>query len=109
MLTERAERLNIVRYGVVSKIPSDDLPQPLPLLGKMVVHAQSQLFLDFLELGLHAIPPGLPLNLEFALARFAADKREAQEVDSVRFSEPFASTISRCKVELTRFCGHLLS
>jgi hypothetical protein len=43
------------------------------------VHPPSQLFLKFLELGAHAVWPGLPLELEMALPELAADEREAQK------------------------------
>jgi hypothetical protein len=37
-----------------------------------------QFLFDGLQLCPHAVPPGLPFDLEFSLASFAADKGEAQ-------------------------------
>src|SRR4029077_1919941 len=36
----------------------------------------------------HAVPSGLPLDLEFARAGFAANEGEAQEVEGLRLAEP---------------------
>ncbi len=47
---------------------SADVPQPFPLHGNRLVHAPPRLLFDHLELRPHAVPPGLPLDLEFALA-----------------------------------------
>ena len=52
------------------------------------MHAPSQFLFDGLQLCLHAIPPGLPFDLEFASTSFAADKGEAQEGEGLRFAEP---------------------
>ena len=52
------------------------------------MNAPSQFLFDGLQLCLHAIPPGLPLDLEFAPTSFAADKGEAQEGEGLRFAEP---------------------
>ena len=47
-----------------------------------------QCFLDFLEFRAHAIASGFPPEEEPAPARFPADEREAQEIESLRFAEP---------------------
>ena len=52
------------------------------------MNAPSQFLFDGLQLCLHAIPPGLPFDLEFAPTSFAADKGEAQEGEGLRFAEP---------------------
>jgi hypothetical protein len=41
-----------------------DLLQPVALIWDSLVHSPPQLRLDFLELRLHAVAPGLPLKLE---------------------------------------------
>ena len=74
MLAECAERLDIVRHSMIGKIASDNLPQPFPLFGDVVVHTPPQLFFDFLELYPHAIPPGLPSDEEFPFARATTDE-----------------------------------
>jgi len=60
---------------VVVEVAGDDLLQPSSLLGNRLMHAPSQFLFDGLQLCLHAIPPGLPFDLEFAPTSFAADKR----------------------------------
>src|SRR6476620_8754146 len=52
------------------------------------MHSPSQLVLYRSERRAHAVPPALPLELEVALAGLAADEREAQEVEGLRFAEP---------------------
>jgi hypothetical protein len=52
------------------------------------MHAPSQFLFYDLQLCPHAVPPGLPFDLEFAPASFAADKGEAQEGEGLRFTEP---------------------
>jgi hypothetical protein len=52
------------------------------------MHAPPHLRFDHLELCPHAISPGFPLDLEFALASLAADEGEAQEVEGLRLAEP---------------------
>jgi hypothetical protein len=73
---------------VVVEVAGDDLLQPSSLLGNRQMHAPSQFLFDGSQLCLHAIPPGLPFDLEFAPTSFAADKGEAQEGDGLRFAEP---------------------
>ena len=43
----------------------------------------------------HAIPSGLPFDLEFAPTSFAADKGEAQEGEGLRFAEPAPLAVFR--------------
>jgi hypothetical protein len=73
---------------VVVEVAGDDLLQPSSLLGNRLMHAPSQFLLDSLQLCLHAVPPGLPSDLEFAPTSFAADKGEAQEGEGLWFAEP---------------------
>jgi hypothetical protein len=73
---------------VVVEVAGDDLLQPSSLLGNRLMNAPSQFLFNGLQLCLHAIPPGLPLDLEFAPTSFAADKGEAQEGEGLRFAEP---------------------
>ena len=46
------------------------------------------LLFDHPQLRPHAVRPGLPFDLEFALASLAADEGEAQEVEGFRLAEP---------------------
>ena len=77
----------VCRHRVVGEEAGDDLLQPGPLLGNGLVPAASQLLLDFLELGLHAVASGLPAQLELTPGVASGDKGEAQEVEGLRFAE----------------------
>ena len=66
-------------------------------LGNRLMNAPSQFLFDGLQLCLHAIPPGLPFDLEFAPTSFAADKGEAQEGEGLRFAEPAPLRFSTAK------------
>jgi hypothetical protein len=48
---------------------------PLPLLGDRLVHASPHLLFDHLELRPHAVPPGLPFDLELASLWCAEQQR----------------------------------
>src|ERR1700752_244632 len=76
------------RDRMVVEVASDDIPQPLPLCGDRLVHAPPHLAFDHPQLHPHAVPPGLPFDLEFTRAGFTADEGEAQEVEGLRFAEP---------------------
>ena len=88
MVPERVQSTSVGRHGVVVEVAADDMPQPFPLYGDRLVHAPPHLLFDHPELCPHAVPPGLPFELEFALAGFAADEGEAQEVEGLRLAEP---------------------
>src|SRR5262249_36624053 len=83
VMPERRERPAICGYRIVSEMACNDLPQPVALIWDSLVHSQPQLRLDFLELCLHAVAPGLPLKLEVSPARFTADEGEAQKREGV--------------------------
>jgi|SRR5580693_6635382 hypothetical protein len=85
------------RSGMVVEIAEDDLSQPFSLLGNWLVHAPSHRLLDHLELHPQAVAPGLPLELEVATARCAADEGEAQEVEGLRLAEPTLLAVFRRK------------
>src|SRR6516162_3617880 len=73
----------------------NDLPQPVTLSWDRLVHSPPQLRLDFLELRLHAVAPGLPLKLEGSPARFTADEGEAQKREGVRSTDTAFLAIDR--------------
>jgi hypothetical protein len=60
-----------------------------------MVHLASQLRLDVLELGSHAVAPGLPLKLEAPLAGSTADVDKAQEHKGLRLAKAARSAIGR--------------
>src|SRR2546430_123650 len=74
-------------WGVV-EVPATALPKPWPVLGGWLMHAPPHLRFDHLELCLHAVPPGFPFDLEFALPSLAANEGEAKEVEGLRLAEP---------------------
>ena len=80
---------------MVSKMACNDLPQPVTLSWDRLVHSQPELRLDFLELRLHAVAPGLPLKLEGSPARFTADEGEAQKREGVRSTDTAFLAIDR--------------
>src|SRR6266516_1135056 len=88
MVPEHVQCPRIGGHCVMVEVAADDVPQPLSLFGNWLMHAPPHLLFDHLELRLHAVSPGLPLDLEFALASLAADEGEAQEVEGLRLAEP---------------------
>src|SRR5271165_7269771 len=88
VVAEGRECTTIGRHGVVVEEAAHDLPQPLPLLGDRPMHAPPQLLLHLQQLRPHAVPPGLPFELEVAPAAFAADEGKAQEVEGLRLAQP---------------------
>src|ERR1700747_2547703 len=66
VMPEHLQCTTVGRHCVVIEVAADDSPQPLPLRGDRLVHAPSHLLLHFLELRPHAVPSGLPFDLEFS-------------------------------------------
>src|SRR6516225_4119504 len=97
MVPEHVQCARVGRHCVVVEVAADDPSQPPPLLGDRLVHAPSQRLLDLPQLRLHAVPSGLPLELEFARAGLAADEGEAQEVEGLRLAEPAPPSAFRRK------------
>src|SRR6516165_4780277 len=95
VMPERRERPTICGYRIVSEVACNDLPQPVTLIWDSLVHSPPQLRLDFLELRLHAVAPGLPLKLEESPARFTADEGEAQKREGVRSTDTAVLAIDR--------------
>src|SRR6516162_2842441 len=88
MVPEHVQCTGIGWHCVVVEVAVDDVPQPFPLLGDRLVHAPPHLLFDHRELRSHAVPPGLPFDLEFSRAGLPADEGEAHEVEGLRFAEP---------------------
>src|SRR5947209_4447585 len=86
MVPERVQCTRIGRHGMIVEVAAHDPLQPFPLIGDRLVHVLPHLLFDHLELRPHALRPGLPLDLEFALPGLAADEGEAQEVEALRFA-----------------------
>ncbi len=73
---------------MIVEVATDDIVQPLALIGNWLVHAPPHFRLNHLEFCSHAVRSGSPFNLELARASFPADEGEAQEVEGFRFAEP---------------------
>src|SRR5215472_1963716 len=95
VMPELRERPSICGYRIVSEMACNDLLQPVALIWDSLVHSQAQLRLDFLELRLQTVAPGLPLKLEESPARFTADEGEAQKREGVRSTETALLAIDR--------------
>src|SRR5438309_788434 len=78
---------------MVVEVSGDDLLQPSSLFRDWLMHPPTQLLFDRLQLRPHTVGSGLPLDLELAPPRLAADEDEAQEAEGLRFakSAPFAA------------------
>src|ERR671933_2229571 len=87
MVAEGHKRPTVRRHRMVSEIADNHLLQPPPLRGDGLMQAPAQRLLHGLELRPHAVTTALPLKLESAAARPAADEREAQEAEGLRFAK----------------------
>jgi hypothetical protein len=59
---EGHERVPARWHCMVREVASNDLPQPLALLGNWLVHPPPQLLLYLLDLCPHAVASGFPLE-----------------------------------------------
>src|SRR5262249_25873197 len=96
MVAKGAECRKVGRHGVVCEVAPNDLRQPAPLFGDRLMHSPPQLLLYLPELCPHAIAPGFPFKLEFALARPPTDEHESQELEGFRLSQPTLCAPVRC-------------
>src|SRR5208282_6058329 len=88
MEVERGQCLTVCRHRVIVEVAGDDLSQPHSLFGNLLMHTPPQFLFDGLQLDPHAIPSGLPFDLESTPASFIADEDEAQEGEGLRFAKP---------------------
>jgi len=89
MVSESPERPAIRGHRVVRKETGNHRLQPSALFGNGVVHAATQLLLDLPESRPHAVTPCLAMEQERPPPGFAADEREPQECEGLRFAKPF--------------------
>jgi len=82
---------------VVGEESGDDLPQPSSLFGNRLMQAPSQLLLNLSEFRARAVPSRCPLQKEFAAASLAADERESEKVEGLRFAKPTLGARDRCE------------
>lgn len=108
MTPERIQCLGIRGHCVVDEEAAHDCLEPATLLRDGCVHAAPQVPLHFPELGTHAIASRLALEQEGPAPRLAAGKREPQEVEGRRFSQPALPTPSRGMTAELQQAGLLL-
>src|ERR1035438_4885005 len=104
---ERPQSMLVARYGVILEIPPHHRLQPLQGVRDGLVHALSQLRLDFFQLGRHALPDGLSLDHEEArllarptdvrLSRPAEFRHRPLAEPSVRLSPHSAPIRQTCR------------
>ena len=87
MMSERTQGPHVGGHRVVREEAGHHRPQPASLFRDRRVHAAAQLFLDLPEFRPHAITPRLALELECPAPRRAADEREPQEGEGLRFAQ----------------------
>src|SRR6476620_4340554 len=105
MVPEHVQCPRIGRHCVIVEVAANDVPQPFSLKWDRLVHAPPHLRFDHLELRMHAVSPGFPFDLEFAMPSLAADASEAQEVEGLRLAEPASLAAFRRKAsELDEPC-----
>src|SRR5690348_7324824 len=95
LIAEDHERRPVGRHCVIVEVTVDDLMQPFPLDWDRLMHAPAQCLLDRLELGPQPIASSLAFDQELASPGFAADEREAQEVEGLRLAKPAPSAARR--------------
>src|SRR5271166_2346977 len=96
-LPEGRQRAAVGRHGVVVEETHDDLLEPFALLGDGVVHAPAQTLLDLLELRPQPTAAARSPQEKLAGPRRAADQREAEEVEGLRFTQPAPGASGRCE------------
>src|SRR6516165_2895048 len=97
VVPEHRQCAAVGRHCMVVEVAADDPSQALPLLGDRLVHASPHLLFDHLELRPHAVPAGLPFDLEFVLASLTADVGKAQKVEGLRLAKPASLAAFRRK------------
>src|SRR5258708_5754902 len=90
-----SQRIPVGWDCVVVEEAGDDLLQPFTLFRYRLMHPPSQLPRNLLDLRLHAVATGFPLEEEFAPSRLAADKGHTEEVEGLRFAEPALLSVVR--------------
>src|SRR5450755_1461454 len=97
MMTEGAQPPGVGGHRVIRKVPLHHLTQPRTLLRDRVVPDLMQLLLDAAQRQLHPIATGRALKRELSPPSAAADVREPEEVERLRFTKTPLVTPS-CRV-----------
>ena len=84
------QAVEVPRYRVVVEVALHDRPEPLAGLRRRIVHAPSELLLNFLQLRPQAPADRLAPHRESPLPVLPADVREAQEVERLGLAFPSA-------------------
>src|SRR6266436_9304566 len=88
MISARKAPSAVGWHCVVVEEAGDDLLQPFTLFRDRLMHPPSQFPCNILDLRLHAVATGPPLEEESAPSRLAAYEGHAEEVEGLRFAEP---------------------
>src|SRR5215475_6860329 len=91
------QTVSVSRYRVVVEVTLDDRPKPLARLRYWFVHPSTQLLLDFQQLGPHPFAHRLALQSVVPVPVLAADVRESQKIERLRFpfSSPFPVSLGK--------------
>src|SRR6516164_11713032 len=93
-IAKYAESAQVFRDRVVFEVTLYDRLEPFPRLRGLIMHTRSQLLLDFLQLGCHALGDRLALEGEFLILGLPADMREAQEAERFGLPSPLFFRLS---------------
>src|ERR1700693_3829803 len=105
MMTESTQPPGVGGHCVIRKVPLHHLTQPRTLLRDRVVPDLMQLLLDTAQRQLHSIPPGHAPKRDGPPPRAAADVREPEEVERLRFTKtPLLTPSCRVSTELDQTC-----
>ena len=87
-IPEQAKTVQVSRYRVVVEVALQNRPEPFSGLRYRIMHAPTQLLLDFLQLPPHALRDRLAPHRVEPLPALPADMREAKKVKRLRFAFP---------------------
>src|SRR5438445_7620114 len=105
MMTEGTQPPGVGGHRVIRKVPLHHLTQPCTLLRDRVVPDLRQLLLDTAPRQLQPIPTGRAPKRERAPPSAAADVREPEEVERLRFTKtPLVTPSCRVSTELDQAC-----
>jgi len=82
------QAVEVSRYRVVVEVALHDRLEPFPRLRHRMVHPRTELPLDLLEFGSHALAHRLALHGELPVPGLPADVREPQKVERLGLAFP---------------------
>jgi len=84
VVSKCTDRPRVGRHRVIREVPSDHLPEPLPLHGNRFMHAPAKFLFDRPEFRPHAVCPGVPLKLEGTTTSPPTDENETEKGGGLR-------------------------